>query len=98
MKRKKPQARYQKLKVQRGNVDAGRPLFVVPVDPEIPVEGLRPWSDEFAHLFAAAPDLLEALKECVEDLKCIYGTTWCGQHKKALEAIAKAEGRVKFRR
>jgi len=46
-----------------------------------------------ACLIAAAPELLEGLRDAVADLKVIYGTTWTGQFAKAEAAIAKAEGR-----
>lgn len=39
-------------------------------------------------------ELVTALKEALSDLKCIYGTTWVGQHSRAEVAIAKAEKEI----
>lgn len=78
--------------VERGNAGSNHPLFVVAPDRD----GLRPWCDADAHLIAAAPELLAALKETLDLLRLVsdyspakFDSTWAF----ALKAIAKAEGR-----
>ena len=48
--------------VERGNVGAAHPLFVVTA-----CKNLRPWCDADAHLIAAAPELYEALENLLQD-------------------------------
>ena len=51
-------------------------------------------NEENARLIAAAPDLLEALKQCRDALSAVYnrGADFSNAHKAAGVAIAKAEG------
>lgn len=75
---------------ERGNAGSEHPLFVTAPGQS----GFRPWSDEDARLIAAAPDLLEALKN-IRSLSRMSGIDRGDAAINALaeQAIAKAEGR-----
>jgi hypothetical protein len=84
--------------VERGNVGATHPLFVVAPGKD----GLRPWCDADAHLIAASPDLLDALKQmqvaaeeiAIEFIEHKRATNWKlvnDAHVAAARAIAKAD-------
>lgn len=57
--------------------------------------GIYANSPEDRRLQVAAPELLEAAKLALSDLRVIYAKTYSGQHSQLEKAIAKAEGEVK---
>lgn len=50
--------------------------------------GIDPWSEMNAHKIAAAPELAEALRECLDEIRECDDTT--GVRARAIAALAKA--------
>jgi hypothetical protein len=76
--------------VERGNVGGENPLFVTAAFQD----GFRPWSDADAHLIAAAPELYEALRDCMAacELSGADSSDFFHAREAAYAALAKARG------